>query len=170
MNYSTHVVYARVLLATALGLSACREPSDAQRVAKLLAAPEAYAADTERECSEGVAKSCTSLGVHYAFGTYGRTVDYGMAHKLFTKSCNAGDPAGCHELGVLLEHGRGTTVDHGRARALYEKACDGGQAASCEYVGDYLASGRGGVTKDQAAASAWYAKACAAGQKSSCRK
>lgn len=119
-------------LLSALAAASCSrdKPSDAERVGKATTDPVGYAQDVEHECAGGHAKACTSLGVHYAFGTFGRKVDYAKARELFERSCD-GDPAGCHELAVLYEHGRGVAVDRTRARSLYERACAAGSKASC---------------------------------------
>lgn len=132
--------------------------------------PKGYAAKVEAECAAGQAKSCTSLGIHHAFGTYGRTKDHAAARPFFETSCAGGDAEGCKELGLLYQYGRGVAVDDAKARELFETACAQGAANGCHYVGDYHANGKGGFAKDAAQASAWYAKACAAGSKSSCGK
>lgn len=141
---------------------------DAARLLKMIDDPEAYAADVERGCAAGEAEACASLGVHYAFGTYGKEKDYAQAHTYLKRACDAGNTNGCQDLGVLYMYGRGVEQDAVEAMRLFESTCAQGEANGCHYVAQYYDYGRDGVTQDLDAARGWYDKACAAGSESSC--
>lgn len=141
---------------------------DVAKLAKMLDDPEGYADDIEGACLDrGDPDACASLGVHYAFGTYGRERDYAQARRHLSTACEAGHAYGCLDLGVLYMYARGVEADHARAAELFEVACEGGAANGCHYLGDYW-SGRHGHNEDLERARGWYAKACEAGSQSSC--
>src|SRR5262245_61366973 len=87
---------------------ACREADrNAGRLEAAVRHPEGYARPLDEECAAGRAASCTSVGLQTAFGTYGRSKDEKAAVPILEKACRGGDPQGCHELAVMIEHGRG---------------------------------------------------------------
>ena len=141
---------------------------DVARLAQMVDDPEAYAVQVERGCEAGKAKDFGALGVHYAFGTYGRTKDYAKAHTYLKRACDAGEAYGCQDLGVLYKFGRGVDKDAAEAMRLFEISCAGGVANGCHYLGEYRELGGDVVTQDLDAARGWYDKACAAGSESSC--
>jgi TPR repeat protein len=50
----------------------------------------------------------------------------------FQKACDAGNPLGCRDVGVMLREGQlGVHADGAGARLAFQKACDGGDADSC---------------------------------------
>jgi len=93
--------------------------------------PEGYARRVDEECAAGRAASCTSVGLQTAFGTYGRARDEKAAVAILERACGGGDPQGCHELAVMIDHGRGVASDPTRARELHRRACGAGIASSC---------------------------------------
>lgn len=148
--------------------SACERVDNLVRLEEAVNDKEAYAKRVESECNAGRAASCTSLGVHYAFGTYGRTRDYAVAQQILTKACDLKDPNGCHELGVLHQHGRGTPKSATRAQEFYERACSQGVSNSCHNLSDLYRRGADGIAKDEAKALEYVKKSCAAGYTSDC--
>jgi uncharacterized protein len=150
------------------GTTGCKQVDNAVRLEEAVNDKEAYAKRVESECDAGRAASCTSLGVHYAFGTFGRTRDYGVAQRLLTKACTLGDPTGCHELGVLHQHGRGTVKNAPRAAELYEQACEQQVANACDALRELYERGADGVAKDENKAALYRQRACAAGYQSDC--
>lgn len=123
----------------------------------------------ERECSGGKASACTRVGTRMAFGTHGYARDYSKAMIFLTKGCEGGDPQGCHEIGVMHEHGRGVSKDYAKAASFYEKACTGRIANSCHNLGDMYRLGKG-VKQNSALSTEYYLKACKLGSKWSCDK
>src|SRR5215475_7383328 len=88
--------------------AACKDSDrNAGRLEAAARDPEGYARRVDEECAAGRAASCTSVGVQTAFGTYGRAKDEKAAVPILEKACGGGDPQGCHELAVMVEHGRG---------------------------------------------------------------
>lgn len=112
--------------------AACKESGrSADRLEAAARDPEGYARRVDEECAAGKAASCTSVGVQTAFGTYGRSKDEKAAVPILERACGGGDPQGCHELAVMVEHGRGVAADTSRARELHKRACAAGIYASC---------------------------------------
>jgi hypothetical protein len=120
-------------LACAVALAAsCQDGSrDAKRLEAAIDDPKGYAQRVDDECAHGRAASCTSVGLQMAYGTFGRTKDEAGAIPFLDKACRGGDARGCHELAVMVEHGRGVAADPARAKELHDKACAGGVKASC---------------------------------------
>lgn len=147
--------------------ASCNTADDLGRLAQAVDDPQGYGERVEHECAEGIATSCTSHGIHFAYGTMGRPHDVAVAVPILQKGCDLGDPEGCKEVAVMYEHGRGVDVDLSRAYELYVSACTRGAGLACTYAGDFHRFGRGRA-KDEAAATGWYAKACAAGIEMSC--
>ncbi len=153
--------------ALAFALACGPAGDDVTRLRTMVEDPAAYARQVEAECAAAKAASCTSLGVHHAFGTYGRAKDPAAAIPFLQRGCDGGDPNGCKELGVMYQYGRGVPQDRTRARAHFEGACDAGVALACTYAAELHAKADGDGA-DPALAPAWRAKACAAGSKSEC--
>jgi len=64
----------------------------------------------------------------------GVPADPSRAADSFLRACDAGEPRGCVNLGVLTANGTGVLKDDVRARELYQRACDGGDEESCKRV------------------------------------
>ena len=60
--------------------------------------------------------------------------DPARAAPYFLKACNAGEPRGCVDLGVLTANGTGVPKDDARALLLYQRACNGGYEEACKRV------------------------------------
>ena len=77
------------------------------------------------QCDGWGAYDCDTLATIYSPG------DHATALRFATRSCEAGDPGGCTDLGRLYED----DGDVAQARALYRHACDAGYATACERSG-----------------------------------
>jgi hypothetical protein len=85
------------------------------------------------------------------------------------RACEQGNAAGCYDLGVSYEHGRGGLAkSDAQAAAFYRKACDGDHAAGCNNLGVFYVNGQGGLPKDDAQAAPLYRKACDGGNAWGC--
>jgi hypothetical protein len=91
-------------------------------------------ANLDEDCSNGKLEACKSL-------------------------CDGGEAAGCFNLGVLYDDGRGVKQDDFKAAKLYEKACDGGIAESCYNFGHLYYKGEG-VRESTQRAKEYFDKAC----------
>jgi len=54
------------------------------------------------------------------------------------KACDAGDLAGCNQLGVAYQRGDGTEPDEGVALGIFTRACSAGHAEACSNEGALL--------------------------------
>jgi TPR repeat protein len=158
-----------IALAWGVTITGCERVDNLARLEEAVGDKEAYAKRVQSECQAGRAASCTSLGVHYAFGTYGRTRDYGAALQVLTQACTLQDPNGCHELGVLHQYGRGVAPSAVRAAELYERACAGGVSNSCHALSEFYRRGANGILTDEARAAIYASQACSAGYKADCK-
>jgi len=57
--------------------------------------------------------------------------DYTKALELYTTSCNADDPIGCVNLGVMYENGYAVVKNKEKALVLYKKGCTEGDQEGC---------------------------------------
>ncbi len=113
----------------------------------------------ELGCNRGDIDACANLSAHYL--NPGPHRNSNLATTFATRACNAGEPVGCHNVGVL-QHAVGQTA---RALELFERACSAKPpvSKSCHNLGVMkLESGR--RTEGCAALS----KACKLGQMESC--
>ena len=80
---------------------------------------------------------------------------------LFSAACDAGDMAGCGELGTMLVDGSAGEVDAAAGRALLRRACEVGSRGefACARFGELVDQGWAGVAADPAEAERWYARA-----------
>lgn len=53
----------------------------------------------------------------------------------YQNTCSQGDMGGCHNLGVLFDHGRGVAQNYERAATFYRRACDDGYKEACRELG-----------------------------------
>ena len=51
---------------------------------------------------------------------------------MYERACDAGWTAGCYNLAIMFENGRGVPQDRGRAATLYDAACAAGATPACE--------------------------------------
>jgi uncharacterized protein len=84
-------------------------------------------------CGQGSVIGCTWLGIAYQTGR-GIESNPPQARVLYTKSCEAGDPAACLQLGRLLQAGaRGVERDPAAAKSFFARACQLGSAPGCAF-------------------------------------
>ena len=121
----------------------------------------------EQACNANDAKGCSRLGVARLKGEAGADKDATKAYLAFKKSCDLGYGAGCSNLGVLYEDGRGVAKDVAQAVQLYEAACSLEEFQGCHNLAALYEDGNG-VTKDMPKATDLYMKACEGGIAFSC--
>lgn len=129
--------------------------------ADIRANEEANADASEADCSARAWAACTFLGRAYERGE-GRPQSRPVAELLYRKACDAGDGAGCHRLGALLNteiDGNGPQI----AAVFYARACRLGALDGCDAEADMLARG------NPKAAEALRRATCARGGSNSCR-
>jgi TPR repeat protein len=95
-------------------------------------------------------------------------VDLTRALDLYRKACDAGNAAGCNNLGAMYDRGEGTLRDDAQAFELYRKACAQGEANACSNQGYLHEKGRG-TKQDYGAAVALYKKGCDDGNAIACK-
>ena len=66
-----------------------------------------------------------------AIGIRSLGADLARAAPLYAKACEAGDPWGCNDLGVLCARGTGVPKDTARAADLLSRACAAGLPDGC---------------------------------------
>lgn len=89
----------------------------------------------EKECENGVVKSCYLAGGLY-YGRFGVKQDYEKALKYLTKGCEAKEDSNekfesCVQLGNMYLNGEGVEKNPKKAAELLKKACDGKSSNGC---------------------------------------
>jgi TPR repeat protein len=87
--------------------------------------------------------------------------------QLFEKACDAGDAAGCSNLGFMHSTGQGAAQDKAKAARLFQIACGRGFAMGCTNLALMYEKGDG-VAQDLAQAVALYQRACTNGLAAGC--
>jgi TPR repeat protein len=113
----------------------------------------------ERSCALHYATGCVDLAFLYATGRDGVTRDDARATPLFVEACDGGEPAGCYNVGLMYQDGRGVSADLAVAVAAYEDGCLGGSSPACDNLGTLYDQGRG-VAASPEKAVALYQRAC----------
>jgi len=105
--------------------------------------PVAKAEDIYLSCiKSNQPKAKSSLGFHYAFGTFGKgRVAEGVA--LLNQAITDGDDSAYSHLGLVHAKGLLGKVDYRSAMQCYQKAADGGCGASAFNIGVMLMKGQG---------------------------
>ncbi|MDL0089322.1 tetratricopeptide repeat protein [Campylobacter gastrosuis] len=94
----------------------------------------------EKECENGVAKSCLATGDTYKLptgDTYKTKQNYEKALKYYTKGCEAKEDSedkfnSCSQAGNIYIFGQGGVEENPKkAVELYKKACDGKDSLGC---------------------------------------
>lgn len=118
-------------------------------------------------CGGGQARSCANQGIIVGLGL-GTKADVPASVALFQKSCEAGDPVGCRELGRNYLFGNAPlTKDEAKAATLFRQGCDGGNVESCSFLAASFEDGKG-VAKDLTQATELRKRACDGGMKEAC--
>eukprot|EP00729_Bicosta_minor_P002264 gene2264-11706_t len=89
----------------------------------------------------------------------------------FKQACELGEPAGCHNAGLVLKTGRdGAVKDVGKAVEYFDKACNGNDPWGCFYMGLMTANVKNdpALTTDKPRALAYWSKACNIGTTTPC--
>lgn len=97
-----------------------------------------------RACSYGQQAGCVNAGMLLAAGDGGVVADPAASYTLLKSACDAGNSAGCSELGYNTEFAIGTEANLGEASRLYTQECDKNLAQACYYLGGLYASGKMG--------------------------
>ena len=113
----------------------------------------------ERSCALHYATGCVDLAFLYAAGRDGVTRDDARATPLFVEACDGGEPAGCYNVALMYQNGRGVSADLAVAVAAYEDGCLGGSSPACDNLGTLYNQGRGVAASPEKAA-ALYERAC----------
>ncbi|MDR1889717.1 MAG: sel1 repeat family protein [Zoogloeaceae bacterium] len=118
------------------------------------------------EGKEDVNGCYNATGAQYESGDWGFEHDDSKAARLYEKSCNHENGAGCNKLGLLYEAGKLGNANKSKAKALYAKAfliygkiCDGEDHKACHAAAANYATGDD-VPQDYAKAAALYEKSC----------
>lgn len=90
-----------------------------------------------------------------------------QALKLFSQSCDEGNPAGCFGAGLMHMYGQGTINDQQKAVAYYQEACSGGDAVACTNLAIAYDDGVG-IQMDKERALQYYLVGCEGGDSISC--
>ena len=83
-----------------------------------------------KACEQNSMEGCTELGRREY-----RAQKYGAAQKLWQRSCDGGDMAGCCSLGGLYWSGKGAPRDLKKSEQLLKQACDGRDVTCCDNLG-----------------------------------
>ncbi len=125
----------------------------------------------EKSCREGntgaVLQSCALLGIYLTDDDSGVPNDFGRARRLLQIGCEAGEPKGCFNLGILHEQGKGGPKSAPLAAKFYEKACQGKDAPGCVNLGIMQATGDG-IRPDLKKAKVNFDRACELGDADGC--
>lgn len=126
--------------------------------------PKERLAAYERACAAGHQPGCVAQASALLGGS---ADDWRRAAEILQKACDAGEPTGCRELGLLYERGKGVERDALRSAALVQRACDAGDSFGCVALSNAYAEGKG-VAKDAAKAWKVLEDSCAAGGGTAC--
>ncbi|MBX3185805.1 MAG: sel1 repeat family protein [Labilithrix sp.] len=126
----------------------------------------------EAQCAKGDGRSCYNAAANRVDSNLSglSTRGWGEAFVFLDKSCAAGNAAGCGDLGVMLETGRGVQRNQERAEHFLVKACTMGDAASCNHRARALSYGDRGFRADPRAARQLFDRGCALGSHEACRE
>jgi hypothetical protein len=81
---------------------------------------------------------------------------------LAKQACEAGDPAGCRDLGNMYTEGKLVPKDYALAMTLFKKSCEVAPALGCNNIGLLYSAGEG-VIQDNALAVFFFRKSCEEG-------
>lgn len=119
----------------------------------------------EVSCGGGHLKSCSNLGL--TLTEEGPWRDDRRSAELLDRTCSAGLPIACVNLGSSYKHGTGVARDEARARSLFRETCEAGEYAGCLNLAAMVEAGQGGP-RDLVEAAALHSKACDLGAASAC--
>lgn len=131
--------------------------------------PEDLRVEFERECDNGNAGACFSLGEWHQVIKR----DYSKAAELFKENCDKRKNGNsCFGLGALYAAGRGRERDLAKARSLFKQSCSLGHTRGCDIHGatclDTKTAEAAGTTQDFLGAQKSFASACSREYAPSC--
>lgn len=94
--------------------------------------------------------------------------DYGNAFRLFAKSCDEGNPAGCFAVGTMYMNGVGIQTDTQKAARYYEMGCSGGDATACTSLAMIYDFEKKSNLEDKEKAAQLYMTACQGSDAQAC--
>lgn len=94
--------------------------------------------------------------------------DYKTAFKLFAKSCDEGNPAGCFAIGTMYMNGVGIATNIQKAQRYYEMGCSGGDATACANLAMIYDYQKNADENDKEKAAQLYMTGCQGGDVLAC--
>lgn len=94
--------------------------------------------------------------------------DYKTAFKLFSKSCDQGNPAGCFAIGTMYMNGVGILKNIQKAQRYYEMGCSGGDATACANLAMIYDYQKDADANDKEKAAQLYMTGCQGGDVLAC--
>ncbi|PAF41539.1 tetratricopeptide repeat protein [Helicobacter sp. 11S02596-1] len=94
--------------------------------------------------------------------------DYKLAFKLFSQSCDEGNPAGCFAVGTMYMNGVGIQTDIQKATRYYQMGCSGGDATACANLAMIYDYQKNADANDKEKAAELYMTACQGGDVLAC--
>ncbi len=110
-------------------------------------------------CGGGDQQQCVQLGMQQQ-----RLGDDATAETTWTKACDEGEGAGCHELGNMLTNPFAKLGREPEGVRFLERGCTLDYANSCYFLAQIVDKGQHGVEPDPRRARTLYAKGCADGR------
>ncbi|HET9954997.1 MAG TPA: tetratricopeptide repeat protein, partial [Polyangiaceae bacterium] len=132
-------------------------------------APKLDATQRIQACIAGEGTVCNALGVEIIQHEGFSGPNLQAARVSFDRACNAGNPIGCNNLGVVYENTRsefGEDLD-AKAAKLFRKACDGSSGDGCSNLGVMYENGWG-IPQSLTRAREMYLRACDSGNALGC--
>ncbi|BEG57157.1 hypothetical protein NHP21005_08450 [Helicobacter sp. NHP21005] len=97
-----------------------------------------------------------------------KAADYKSAFRLFVRSCDQGNPAGCFAVGTMYANGVGIQTDPEKATRYYELGCSGGDASACADLAQTYDYKQNPTPDDKEKAAQLYAVGCSGGSVLAC--
>ncbi|WP_095274412.1 tetratricopeptide repeat protein [Helicobacter sp. 11S03491-1] len=94
--------------------------------------------------------------------------DYKTAFKLFSQSCDEGNPAGCFGVGTMYANGIGVQNDIQKATRYYQMGCSGGDATACANLAMIYDYQKNADANDKQKAAQLYMTGCQGGDVLAC--
>ena len=118
----------------------------------------------KRACDKDVMVGCRVVAGATLDG--GKKKERAAALELLVRACNAGDGAGCVELGVAR---LGDPKTAGDSQYAFRRACyGGGEIEGCVWLGTLYSEGKGGLTANPKLAVPFFEKGCKGGSAKAC--
>ncbi|WP_430750792.1 tetratricopeptide repeat protein [Helicobacter suis] len=128
-----------------------------------LTVPPASSPMNDRLTPPAVAQDALSAGIAAV-----KSGDYKDAFRLFSRSCDQGNPAGCFAVGTMYANGVGIQTDTEKATRYYEMGCSGGDASACADLAQTYDYKQNATLDDKEKAAQLYAVGCRGGSALAC--